>query len=193
VLEAAARCGVQKVIFTSSESTLGFAFMTNFVAPRYFPIDEKHPIQAQDPYSLSKILGEQICKTYSLRYGMQTICLREPWIWVPEPNEIALYRELVAHPEQWYKNLWAYVHVFDVAQAFRLALEAQLMTSHEIFFITADDNWTGHDSRTLIAKHYPMVIDIVETMTNDDSLISSAKAKRLLGYQPHYSWKDILQ
>eukprot|EP01032_Pedospumella_encystans_P019775 gene19775-22481_t len=72
VLEAAAQHGIGKVVFTSSESTMGFAFATHRLAPLYIPVDEAHAARPQDPYGLSKVVSEQICKTYTQRTGMRT-------------------------------------------------------------------------------------------------------------------------
>jgi UDP-glucose 4-epimerase len=191
VLEASVRNGIKKVIFTSSESTLGFAFMANRMVPQYIPIDERHPLRPQDPYGLSKVIGEQICRTYSERYGIRTICLREPWIWVPEPEPILFYKQLVSEYRQWHKNLWAYVHVYDVAAAHRLALERDLAQRHEIFFITAAANWTGIDSRTLLHEYYPEVRDIEESFSSTASIIAHTKAAGLLGYTPKFSVSDL--
>lgn len=192
VLEASARNGIAKVIFTSSESTLGFAFMTNRMVPQYLPIDEKHSLRPQDPYGLSKVNAEQICRTYSARYGIRTVCLREPWIWVPEESMIPLYRSLVTEYEKWHKNLWAYVHVYDVAQAHRLAAENDLENLHEVFFITAKENWTGVDSKTLAKEFYPDVKVLSPGFSDTQTLISHEKAKKILGYNPRYSVKDLL-
>lgn len=191
VLEASARSGIKKVVFTSSESTLGFAFMTNRMVPEYIPIDEQHPLRPQDPYGLSKVIAEQICKTYSARYGIRTICLREPWIWVPEDGMVSFYKQLVEQYTNWHKNLWTYVHVYDVAQAHRLAIETDLENVHEIFFITAKENWTGLDSKELLARHYPEVQQFAADFTDAKTIISYKKAKRLLGYEPKYSRKDL--
>jgi nucleoside-diphosphate-sugar epimerase len=193
VLEASVRNGIKKVVFTSSESTLGFAFMTNRMTPEYFPIDERHPLRPQDPYGLSKVNAEQICRTYSARYGIRTICLREPWIWVPEEPMIPFYRSLVAEYTKWHKNFWAFVHVHDVAQAHRLAAEKELDTAHEVFFITADENWTGKDSKTLAMEFYPEVETFIAGFSGAQSLISHEKAKKMLGYNPKYSMIDILK
>lgn len=193
VLEASARSAVKKVIFVSSESTLGFAFMTKKFSPEYIPIDEQHALCPQDPYGLSKVIGEQICRTFSDRYGIRTICLRAPWVWVPEEKEISLYRDLVNQYEQWYKNLWAYVHVDDFAYAVRLAVEATNLSVHDIFFITANENWTAEDSRELLRRFYPDVSKIAASFQGKASLISNEKAKRLLGYQPRHSAKNIFE
>jgi UDP-glucose 4-epimerase len=192
VLESAARTGIKKVIFTSSESTLGFAFMNNRMVPEYIPIDELHPMRPQDPYGLSKVIGEQICRTYSAQYGISTVCLREPWIWVPEPEQTAFYKKLVSEYTDWYKNLWTYVHVYDVAAAHRIALECELDSRHEIFFITAEENWTGKDSKELLAQFYPEVKIFAEDYSGAAAIISHQKAKQLLGYAPKYSVRDLL-
>ena len=149
VLEAAAVNKVAKVVVTSSESTLGFAFMSNRMVPEYFPIDELHPLRPQDPYGLSKVVAEEMCRSYSARYGMRTVCLREPWIWVPEPAAIEFYKDLIHNYRQWHKNLWAYVHVYDVATAHRLAVETDLAALEDAAAGT-DLNCVGADDGSLI-------------------------------------------
>jgi UDP-glucose 4-epimerase len=192
VLEAAVRAEIKKLVFVSSESTLGFAFMTQPAAPSYIPIDEEHPLEPQDPYGLSKLLAEQICRSYSLRYGIQTVCLRPPWIWVPEEREIEMYRDLVREFQKWSKNLWAYIHVLDFAASVQLALESKNLNSHEVYFVTAEDNWTGKNSRDLLQTYYPSVTRIAESFDGSDSLISSAKAKAKLGYLPKHTWRELV-
>ena len=191
ILESAAQNNIKKVVFTSSESTLGFAFMTNKMTPDYIPIDELHPTHPQDVYGLSKVICEQILRSYSAKYGIQTVALREPWIWIPEDSMIPFYKKLVAEYEQWHKNLWTYVHVFDVAQAHRLAIEKKLENLHEAFFITAKENWTGKDSRELIKQFYPETKIFAEIFSGAQAIISHNKAAALLGYEPHYSLKDL--
>ncbi len=191
VLEAAAKNSIKKVVFTSSESTLGFAFMKNRMVPEYIPIDEKHPLRPQDPYGLSKVIGEKICKTYSAAYNIRTLCLREPWIWVPEEKEMAFYKTLIKEYQQWHKNLWTYVHVYDVAQAHRLAVEKDLDSLHEAFFITAKENWTSENSITLLKQYYPEVENISPHFSGKSALISHQKATAMLGYTPQYSHKDM--
>lgn len=45
-------------------------------SPEYLPIDEQHPLKANNPYTRSKILGEQFCKIYFDDYGVQCTILR---------------------------------------------------------------------------------------------------------------------
>jgi UDP-glucose 4-epimerase len=191
VLEAAAHSGIRKLVLASSESVLGFAFMTSPICPDYVPIDEEHPLHPQDPYGLSKLIGEKICRSYSLRYGIKTVCLRAPWIWVPEEKETEMYRRLIQDYPKWSKNLWAYIHAEDYASAVQNALEREELTSHEIFFVAADDNWTGKGSRDLLREFYPEVHRIASDFGGQQSLISSKKAKTRLGFTPKHTWREF--
>ncbi len=191
-LEACSGTSVKRFILISSESTLGFAFSTIRIWPEYLPIDESHPLRAHDPYGLSKQTAELLCSAYSRKAGIQTVCLRPPWVWVPEKQEIALYRQLVAEYSKWWKNLWAYIHVKDLARCIRLALEASVASNHEAMFVCADDQWTGKETRELVREFFPETQHIDALLEGDASLISNAKARRILGFRPQYAWKDIL-
>jgi UDP-glucose 4-epimerase len=192
VLEACAANGVRRFVFISSESVLGFAFSTTRMWPEFLPIDERHALQPQDPYGLSKVTCEQICLGFSRRTGMQTICLRPPWVWVPEPKEVAFYRQLRAEYHNWYKNLWAYIHVFDVAKAVRQCVESPDLPMHDSYFICAPETWVDVESKTLVEQYFPETRQIADSFTGKASLISSEKAKRAFGFSAHYSWRDII-
>jgi nucleoside-diphosphate-sugar epimerase len=179
------------VIFASSESTLGFAFRSKDFIPEYIPIDENHPTNPQDPYGLSKIACEQILKSYSLKTDIQTISIRMPWVWVPEKEMLEFYHSLISDYQKWHKNLWAYIHVYDAAQAFNLALSTQGLTQNEIFFVTADENWAGVDSTTLIQDFYLSTKNINPNFSGRMSLITSKRAKDKLNYSPKYTWRDL--
>jgi NAD dependent epimerase/dehydratase len=56
ILEAAKNLDLQQIIVTSTSETYGTA--------QYVPIDEKHPIVGQSPYSASKIAADQIAESY---------------------------------------------------------------------------------------------------------------------------------
>ncbi|MBM4167625.1 MAG: NAD(P)-dependent oxidoreductase [Ignavibacteria bacterium] len=191
VLEACAANRIKKLVLLSSESTLGFAFSPRRLLPSYFPINEEHPLRPEDPYGLSKATAELLCSGYAVRYGMRIVALRPPWVWVPEERERIVYRGLVREYERWSKNLWAFVHVSDLVDAIRHSLEADLRNPFESFFITADHNWVGVDSRALIEQFFPEVT-VVGDLVGTDSLISSRKARQMLGYRPTRAASDLL-
>jgi len=56
VLEAAKNLNIEQVLITSTSETYGTA--------QYVPIDEKHPLVGQSPYSASKIAADQLAISY---------------------------------------------------------------------------------------------------------------------------------
>lgn len=68
VLNAARDQGVSRVIHTSTSEVYGSA--------RYVPICEDHPLQAQSPYSASKIAADQFALAYHRSYGLPVSIIR---------------------------------------------------------------------------------------------------------------------
>jgi NAD dependent epimerase/dehydratase len=68
VLEAARQHGVARVVHTSTSECYGTAL--------YSPIDEKHPLQGQSPYSASKIGADKIAESYHRSFGLPVATLR---------------------------------------------------------------------------------------------------------------------
>lgn len=62
VLEAARLLGTQRIICTSTSEVYGSAL--------YVPIDEKHPLQGQSPYSATKIGADKVAESYHLSFGV---------------------------------------------------------------------------------------------------------------------------
>ncbi|MBI2618911.1 MAG: NAD(P)-dependent oxidoreductase [Ignavibacteriales bacterium] len=193
VLEACALNEISKFVFMSSESTLGFAFSAARMWPEYVPIDEDHPLRPQDPYGLSKLVCEELCAGFSRRTGMFALALRAPWIWVPEEAELVRYRQLVRDYPACSKNLWAFIHVGDVARAIEAAIGYKGESRSEAFFVCAKENWTGEQSRDLLRRFYPETHHVADDWTDRASFISGKKALSVLGFSPQFGADDLLR
>jgi NAD dependent epimerase/dehydratase len=68
VLEAARREGVRRVVHTSTSETYGSA--------QYTPIDERHPLVGQSPYSATKIAADKLAESYFLSFAVPVATLR---------------------------------------------------------------------------------------------------------------------
>lgn len=68
VLQACRESSVEKVIHTSTSETYGTA--------QYVPIDEKHPLQGQSPYSASKIGADMLAESYYRSFGAPVSIIR---------------------------------------------------------------------------------------------------------------------
>ncbi len=87
-------------------------------------------------------------------------------------------------------NLWGYVDSADVAQATRLALEADVSGS-EVFIIAAADTVMNRPSGDLANEVFPQV-SVRRPLEGYQTLLSVDKARHVLGYQPEHSWRDHL-
>jgi NAD dependent epimerase/dehydratase len=68
VLEAARRLGTGRVVHTSTSEVYGTA--------QYAPIDEDHALQAQSPYSASKISADKIADAYFRSFDTRVVIVR---------------------------------------------------------------------------------------------------------------------
>jgi dTDP-glucose 4,6-dehydratase len=68
VLQAARRCGTELVLHTSTSEVYGTAL--------YVPIDEKHPLQGQSPYSASKIGADKMTESFHLSFDLPCVTVR---------------------------------------------------------------------------------------------------------------------
>jgi nucleoside-diphosphate-sugar epimerase len=85
-------------------------------------------------------------------------------------------------------NLWSYIDARDAAQAIRKALEAPI-TGADVFIIANADTVMQRANTELMAEVFPAVT-LKDGVGPNETLLSIEKATRILGYQPHYSWRD---
>lgn len=68
VLQAARDEGVERVVHTSTSECYGTA--------QYVPIDEKHPLQGQSPYSASKVGADMLAESYWRSFELPVAIIR---------------------------------------------------------------------------------------------------------------------
>lgn len=68
VLQAARELGLENILITSTSETYGTA--------QYVPIDEKHPLVGQSPYSATKIAADQMSVSYYLSFNLPVKIIR---------------------------------------------------------------------------------------------------------------------
>lgn len=187
LFSAAVDLGLERVVWASSETTLGLPFDT---PPRYAPVDEAHYPVPESSYALSKVVSETMAEQFNRRSGVPFIGLRFSNIL----NE-TVYRTFPetcwqdVQARKW--NLWGYVDERDVAQSCRLGLTAEV-TGAEAFVIAAADTVMNRPSRELMADVYPGV-SVADTLGEFDTLLAIDKARKLLGYAPQHSWREVLK
>jgi nucleoside-diphosphate-sugar epimerase len=184
VFSAAATLGLERVVWASSETVLGLPFDRD--PPAYAPIDEEHPPRPNFSYALSKLLSEEMARQFHRWTGIPFVGLR--FSNIMEPHDYARFPGFWADPLERKWNLWGYVDARDVAQSCRLALHGRLPGA-EVFIVAAPDTVMTRPSAELLAEVYPGV-ELRGEVGEFETLLSIGKARRLLGYEPRFTWRD---
>ncbi len=191
VAEAVAQAGVGRLVYISSETVPGFVSAERPFLPDYLPADEDLPVRPQDAYALSKAVGEQICDALVRRSDATAVSVRPSLVLSPADYENvvpgAQHRPVGPFP-----NFWSYVDVEDFADLIVLASEAST-PGHEVVYGAQPDNFMGRPLAELLRAAYGDAAPALRTLEREDaSGISSAKARRLFGWEPKRSWRERL-
>ena len=181
VFEQAAQYGIKKFIYISSTS-----------------IQDHYGV-----YGHTKVLGEEITRTYQQRHGMDVIVLR-PSAFIPYWNQEA-YQSF----DEWARWYWkGAVHINDVLQAVMLSvkyLKQEFFSEMPVLYIDGKyeytpvdlDRWDAAGPGTTFRKYYQDFSDIAHQYALDiaskPELFEIEPASKILGYQPTYSFLNVLQ
>lgn len=202
LLDAARRIGgVRRVIHASSFFVLGLGFRisgTPYIPP-YLPIDEETPLEPEDSYSLSKVLGEEILKAYSRAYGIETVALRLLGVYYDdfEPSRQTHIFDMdvpeIENRSKGYLNntTYQYADARDIANFILLATKADLKSKFEPYFVSTDVRYR-HSTQEALKRRWPLLLEngLADKIEGNEPLISINKARRELGYEPNHSWRN---
>jgi UDP-glucose 4-epimerase len=200
VLEAARRAGVRRVVFASSCAVYGDL-------PQ-LPKGEDVETRLLSPYAASKLHGETHAVLYGDLYGLETVCLRYFNVYGPKQDPTSPYSGVISifmdravrgelptifgDGEQ-YRD---FVYVADVVQANLLAAYRDNIAGAVINVgtgssVTVNSLWenisqfAGVEGEPERAEERPGDIR--------DSVADISRARELLDYEPHYSFKEGLE
>jgi nucleoside-diphosphate-sugar epimerase len=156
-------------------------------------LDEEHPTDVEDSYSLSKQFQEQIMHAFSRAYGIRTYGIR-PSV-VTRLERQTEWAKNYQHPATWSMALNGYADIRDLTRAFRMCLEAGLaghLPPFDDYYINNPDTWSLEDSSAMVARLRPDLSHLTRGLVGRQSLISAAKAERAFGWKAKHSWTEHL-
>ena len=202
ILDAARRMNVKDMVISSSyyATGIGGRWSGTSYAPNYLPVDEDHPCDPEGSYALSKYLDEEIAKAFTRAYGMNVIALRYMGVFY-ENNEMSrrVYKFGVTVEPADEKNkgllvdnTYQYVDARDIANITELCIQkigAPPLKPFEAFFVSTDTTYLEPSSE-VVAKRWPFLKEHAGSLKGTEGVFSIAKAEKLLGYRPAYSWRN---
>lgn len=188
VLHAAGRAGVARVVLASSVSIYGLAWAEREVDPPEIPLSETSELRIADPYALSKRTDEACAETVHRRFGVDVLCLRFPDV----RGGAALATrgaQVRADPSVAHRELWAYLHVDDAAEAVARGLAAEV-TGAVAINVVARGTLGDVDLADLARRWYPEVPCRIAPGDPDATGYTTERAERLLGFRAGHRWDE---
>ena len=187
VMMSAAELGLRRVVFSSSAFGMGWAHDGNAFVPLYLPLDEEHPMMPFEPYGLSKQVGEDIGRMIARNSDTTVVSLRFTNVALPEVQ--AEFPWPAPTPENPLTLvMWAYADARDVAAAHALAVDAEI-EEYEAFLLAQPSSRFNEPTIDLIKANFGDRVEIRDGLSGAASVISTAKAQRMLGWIPRHDWR----
>jgi dTDP-glucose 4,6-dehydratase len=197
VLQAARQVGVRRLVHTSTSEVYGTA--------RFVPITESHPLQAQSPYSATKIAADQLAGAFHASFGLPVVIARPFNTYGPRQSARAVIPTVISQIANGQRRVQLgatsptrdFNFVDDTVAGFLAALDSDAGLGEVVNFGSGFEISIGQTAR-LIAK--VMNADI-EIATDEARLrpaaseverlwADNAKARALFGWQPRYGGID---
>lgn len=183
-----------KLVFTSSYV---------YGNPQYLPIDEKHPTDPANPYAQTKLIGEQLCRSYNKDFGVSVIILRPFNIFGRGQNENFLIPTIMKQAKTGFVRLKDpfpkrdFVYIDDVIEAYIKAVELS-DSQLDVFNIGSGKSYSVREIVNMIKELYQHKLQIVfnvKTRMNEisDSVADISKAKNILQWRPETNIQDGLK
>jgi nucleoside-diphosphate-sugar epimerase len=180
-----------KMIYTSSYI---------YGLPDYLPIDELHPIRAFNPYSQTKIIGEELCKAYYRDFEIPSIILRPFNIFGIGQNENFLIPSIIKQVASGIIELKDprpkrdFIYMDDVVDAYIRAISFE-PNKAEIFNLGSGKSYSIKDVASIIQNSFNEAIDI--HFTNEyrkteimNTIANISKINKLCNWEPKVTFEE---
>jgi len=194
ILQAGRDENVEKIIHTSTSETYGTAI--------YTPIDEKHPLQGQSPYSASKIGGDMLAESYYRSFDLPVSIIRPFNTYGPRQSARAVIPTIISQIISGKKEIFLgsltpvrdFTYVKDTVEGFIKMAEVG-KTVGKLINIGSGEGITIGDLANKIIKLTGRNIKIKtqkerirpEKSEVNKLICNKNYAKELLGWKPNYS------
>ena len=192
ILQAAREAGVRRVVYSSTSSAYGLE--------NKIPNVETQPDDCLNPYSVSKVSGEKLCKMYSDLFGLETVVFRYFNVYGERQPTRGQYAPVIGlFLEQLKKGQSLtivpdgeqrrdFTHVSDVVNANILASTVKMEKYGEVFNLGTGTNHSVNELADLISKDTVMIDPRVGE--SRETLANIEKAKTVLGWEPKVKLED---
>ena len=182
-----------------------FIFTSSYVygIPIYLPIDENHPLMAFNPYSDSKIMGEELCRSYQKFFNVNSIIVRPFNIYGNLQHDNFLISSIIKQAQSGTINLQDsrprrdYIYIDDIILAY-IKIVNNLDLKFETFNLGSGISYSVKQVTDIINSLHSgkLKINFSEKQRPNevlDTVADISNAKRLLDWFPKISIEKGLE
>lgn len=198
ILNAARKHGTEKVVHTSTSEVYGTAC--------YTPIDEKHPLQAQSPYSATKIAADKLVESFFCTYNLPVTTIRPFNTYGPRQSARAVIPTIITQALTQNRIVLGSLHplrdltyVADTVEGFIKIAESPQSIGRVINVGSGTEITIGELTKKileLVGKSIEIAADPGRVRPEDSEverlLADNRLAKELIGWEPTVSLDDGL-
>jgi len=197
VLQYALDYGIKRVMYSSTSSAYGLNGI--------MPLVETMKKDCLNPYSITKIAGEDFCKMYNNLYGLETVTFRYFNVYGERQPTKGQYAPVIGLFQKQFANKHAmtvvgdgkqtrdYTHVSDVVNANVSAMTAPKEACGEIFNIGTGVNYSVLDLVRMIGGNTGSYIHMPARLGEArHTKADISKANRILNWKPKVKLEDWL-
>ena len=196
VLQCSREAGVKKVIYSSTSSAYGLKNNP--------PLSEDMPDDCLNPYSISKVAGEKLCKMYTDLFGVKTIIFRYFNVYGEREPLRGPYAPVVGLFLRQHKSNESltivppgtqrrdFTHVSDVVDANILAMQVDEHSCYgQVFNVGTGINHSVLELAAMISNNTKMIeprkAEAYITLANNQ------KIKNTFGWKPSHKIEDYIK
>lgn len=200
VLEACRQAKTRRLVITSTSEVYGTAL--------YTPIDEKHPLQGQSPYSASKIAADKLGESYFRTFDLPIVTLRPFNTYGPRQSARAIIPTILTQALNGAEKIAVgnlhtkrdFTFVEDTARAFLLAATIKGIEGRTIHFGQGSALSVNELARIClkIVKTKARVVSVKDRLRPEKSEVGAlvcdpTNARKLLGWKPEVPLEEGLR
>lgn len=198
--------GTVRMLDQCRHAGCSFTFVGAYIygVPQHLPIDEDHPVSANNPYALSKWLAEQACEWYSTTYAVPVTAIRLFNVYGPGQSDRFLVTRVidqVLDPDQPTIELMDlapkrdYLFVDDAIEAL---IQSRPAKGYQLFNVGSG---SSHSVAEVVAEVAELsgsskpVVDMQKSRPNEipDVRADCSRIRAVCGWEPVFSLRDGIQ
>ena len=203
LLEAAAKAGHDRFVFTSTTSLMISTAIRNELADHAVWLDETSgPLEPRNIYGVTKLAAEQLCRLAQLESGLNCVVLRTSRFF---PEDDDTHRDLSGENMKANELLHRRLTVEDAARVHIAALDRAPEIGFGSFIISAPTPFNRsecdelkRDAATVIARHFPDAPALYaakgwELPKSVGRVYDAARAEQVLGFRCETDFNAVVE